>query len=470
MRITIIGAGFSGGALATELMRHAPPDTELRLVGVADSFGRGVAYGESRAEHLLNVRAGELGADPDDVGGFARWLNLGKRAEHGFLPRLAYGEYLYARLQDAIHAARADVRLHVQEAVAVEREGRGYRIVLADGKEFASDIVVLAIGTLPPQRLHGVGPRLLVDPAYIAWPWQRSLAGDEAIDRIAPDARVLIVGSGLTMADTVATLQRRGHRGPITALSRHGLLPQPHAVEPTAPIALPPTVLQAMNSGDVRLLLRALRTLLPILPDWRSLVDALRPYHQAWWKALPQEQRARFLRHLRTHWESARHRLAPEVHALLETLRADGRLHVRAGRILRAQRGQDAVEVLIRERANQRVCAEQFDVLVRATGLETDIQRTSHPLLAQLRDAGLVSADPLGLGLRATGQYEVLDRRGLPVRGLHCIGPLLRGQSWEITAVPELRVAARQLAVQLLRQRAQGRPSAIEALLHAQAH
>ena len=60
--------------------------------------------------------------------------------------------------------------------------------------------------------------------------------------------------------------------------------------------------------------------------------------------------------------------------------------------------------------------------------------------------------------------------RGLPVRGLHCIGPLLRGQSWEITAVPELRVAARQLAVQLLRQRAQGRPSAIEALLHAQAH
>ena len=83
MRITIIGAGFSGGALATELMRHASADTEIRLVGVADSFGRGVAYGESRAEHLLNVRAGELGADPDDVGGFARWLNLGKRAEHG---------------------------------------------------------------------------------------------------------------------------------------------------------------------------------------------------------------------------------------------------------------------------------------------------------------------------------------------------------------------------------------------------
>ena len=57
MRITIIGAGFSGGVLATELMRHAAQSTELRLVGVADSGGRGVAYGEARAEHLLNVGA-----------------------------------------------------------------------------------------------------------------------------------------------------------------------------------------------------------------------------------------------------------------------------------------------------------------------------------------------------------------------------------------------------------------------------
>ena len=62
MRITIIGAGFSGGVLATE----------LRLVGVADSFGRGVAYGESRAEHLHNGHACELGVDPDDIDGFAR--------------------------------------------------------------------------------------------------------------------------------------------------------------------------------------------------------------------------------------------------------------------------------------------------------------------------------------------------------------------------------------------------------------
>jgi uncharacterized NAD(P)/FAD-binding protein YdhS len=96
MRITIVGAGFSGSALASELARQAGPGVELCLVGVPDSYGRGVAYGEARPEHLLNVRASDLGATPDQPGGFADWLNLTDRARGSYLPRLLYGEYLHA--------------------------------------------------------------------------------------------------------------------------------------------------------------------------------------------------------------------------------------------------------------------------------------------------------------------------------------------------------------------------------------
>ena len=201
----------------------------------------------------------------------------------------------------------------------------------------------------------------------------------------------------------------------------------------------------------MRLLLRALLSLAPIVPDWRGLVDALRPYVQGYWKTLPDEERGRFLRHLRSYWEIVRHRLAPSVDEELRQLQAEGQLRVRAGRLLRARRGETAVEVVLRERGQPHALAEQYDVLVRATGLDTDVERTSHPLVGQLRDAGTISADPFGLGLRATPQFEVLDRHAAPVRGLYCIGPLLRGQLWEITAVPELRVAARQLAQQLLK-------------------
>jgi uncharacterized NAD(P)/FAD-binding protein YdhS len=451
MRITIIGAGFTGSVLAAELARLAPVGTDLCLVGNADGFGRGVAYGEARPEHLLNVRARELGATHDQPGEFARWLNLTKRAEESFLPRLVYGEYLYSRLQQAAQVSLAAFNQVQQEAVAVDREGDAFRVTLADGADFLTDRVVLAVGTLPPQRLQGVGPRLLVDPGYIAWPWQKNLRGEDALSKVPAQARVLVVGTGLTMADTVVTLIRRGHQGPITALSRHGLSPHAHLAEPAPPIALPPNVLQALEAGNVRLLLRTLRDLASIVPDWRALVDALRPHTQAWWQRLPEAERARFLRHLRPYWDVVRHRVAPSLHEELEQLRADGRLSIRAGRVLRARRGESAVEVVIRERGQSHASAEQYDVLVRATGLDTDVERTSHPLIGQLRDAGIISAERHALGLRATADYEVLDRHDQPVRGLYCLGPLLRGQLWEIIAVPELRVAAQALARQLLK-------------------
>lgn len=450
MRISIIGAGFSGCALATELARAAPEGVDIQLVGVADTFGRGVAYGEARPEHLLNVRARDLGATADHPGEFAEWLNLTERARTTFLPRLVYGEYLHSRLQAAQQLSLAAFNRISQEAIAIDRDGPAFRVHLADGSDFLSDRVVLTVGALPPQPLPGIGPRLAVHPSYVAWPWQNGLDGIGAIDHIAPNQRVLIIGTGLTMTDVVATLHRRGHRGPITALSRHGLLPQAHTEEPATPISLPPTVLHAINTHDLGELVRALRALTPIVPDWRTLIDALRPYLQTFWRGLAQPQRARFLRHLRSHWEVLRHRLAPPIARELEELRTRGRLRVRAGRLLRARRLSESVEVLIRERGFSHASREEFDVVIRATGFDTDIDRTSHPLIAQLRDSGLITADPLGLGIEASPRFEALDGSGSPVRGLYALGPLLRAQLWEITAVPELRVAARALAKQLL--------------------
>jgi len=42
------------------------------------------------------------------------------------------------------------------------------------------------------------------------------------------DAPVLILGTGLTMVDYVLSLLLEGHKGPIIAISRRGLLPQAH--------------------------------------------------------------------------------------------------------------------------------------------------------------------------------------------------------------------------------------------------
>lgn len=451
MRITIVGAGFSGVALAHTLVHTAPAGTTVYLVGVAESHGKGVAYGEARPEHLLNVRARDLGLTPEAPEDFADWFNLGERGRTAFQPRALYGEYLSDRLA-ALKSADTGVTLHAleREVIAIDRGHRGFHVHLDDGAALISDRVVLAVGALPPAPLAGVGPRLAIHPRYVGWPWQEG-----AIDRIERNARVLVVGTGLTMADVVATLRHRGHAGPITALSRHGLLPQSHNREPTPPVALPPAVLQALATHDLRELVRSIRQLSSVVPDWRPLIDALRPHTQAFWRGLPDHERGQFLRHLRSYWEVARHRVAPKIARQLDALQASGQLQVRAGRLVRAGRGDNAVEALIRDRGSDSVRHEQFDVLVRATGLNSDIARTTHPLLSQMRESGMLAAERHELGLAVTPSFEVLNARGQPVRGLYCLGPLLRGKLWEITAIPELRVAARQLADALLAEREQ---------------
>ena len=50
---------------------------------------------------------------------------------------------------------------------------------------------------------------------------------------VAPNSTILILGTGLTMVDAAIGLSESGHRGPIVAVSRRGLLPRAHTrVEP----------------------------------------------------------------------------------------------------------------------------------------------------------------------------------------------------------------------------------------------
>lgn len=443
--ITLIGAGFCGAALVRELAYRADASTRITLVGMGDTFGSGVAYGAARPEHLLNVRARDLGIDPDEPGGFADALHLGEAGRQAFLPRLAYADYLRGELSAAMASSAAHIVCKPQEAIAAERTQRGYRIFLADGEAFDSDQLVLAVGALAPQALPGIGPRLSVHPRYIGWPWQPG-----ALDGVAPQARVLIVGTGLTMVDVALSLQARGHTGALHAISRRGLVPQAHEAEPGPAVELPPAVQQALRAGDLGAALRGVHRAVRAGAPWRGVVDALRPHLQPMWRKLDTRRRARFLRHLRPYWEAARHRVAPAAAGVLADLRTRGQLQLEAARLLRARWTPEGLEAVLRRRGEEDSRTERYDVLIRATGLDTDIDRTSDPLIAGMREAGLLQADPLGLGVGVDEDFRVRDAAGRALPGLYCLGPLLRGALWEITAVPELRVAARKLARHLL--------------------
>src|SRR5690606_30261428 len=134
----------------------------------------------------------------------------------------------------------------------------------------------------------------------------------------------------------VISLLDQGHKGPILALSRRGLLPHRHEAVTPWPAFLAPPYPESITQLT-RLVRAEVRRAEAAGHGWRGVIDAMRPMMVGLWQALPPAERARFLRHLRPWWEVARHRMAPGVAERIAAARASGQLTVMAGRVLRAE-------------------------------------------------------------------------------------------------------------------------------------
>src|SRR5690606_9891667 len=97
---------------------------------------------------------------------------------------------------------------------------------------------------------------------------------------IPADDPILIIGSGLTMADVVQSLRRQGHKGRIDVVSRHGLVPRRHAAARPLKAESP--------QGSLRDIVRAVRARISEAAaqgyDWRDVIDSLRPATQGIWR------------------------------------------------------------------------------------------------------------------------------------------------------------------------------------------
>jgi uncharacterized NAD(P)/FAD-binding protein YdhS len=171
------------------------------------------------------------------------------------------------------------------------------------------------------------------------------------------------------------------------------------------------------------------------------------------WQRLTQRDRVRFLRHVRVYWDVHRHRLPPEILSRIEALQGRERLHVHAGHIERMQSDGDRIAVTWRIRGTRRNQTIAFDRVINCTGPDYSIARSSAPLWRNLQQCGLCVPDPLGLGLRTGPKGAVIDADGWPGPHLFYLGPMLRADHWEATAVGELRVHAEALAELLATER-----------------
>lgn len=450
--VAIIGSGFCGTLAAVHVLRGGAGGAPLRVVLVNRSGpqARGVAYGTRSERHLLNVPAARMSAFPEDE---AHFLRFAQRAVPGlrggdFVPRRLYGEYLDALLADAERERAPGVRFERRfaDVCAVEPApgGAGLRLALSDGTAVEADRALLALGNYAPADPRIASPGFYASASYVRDPWRPG-----AIDSLPLDRPVLLVGTGLTMVDVALALEARGARAPLTAVSRHGLLPQPHRTLASAPAGdrLPSDLLggPATVRHYLRSVRRAVRQLEAEQVDWREVVGSLRAATPALWQALPTPERRRFLRHLQPYWDVHRHRMAPTVGAALHEMMRSGALRTLAGRILDMRDADGEVVVEVRPRGEPGVRELRVGAVVNCTGPCANVGALREPLLDSLRARGMLRPDALGLGFDVDG-YALVDAAGRPSRLLYYVGPFLKSAHWESTAVPELRVHAARAA------------------------
>jgi hypothetical protein len=222
----IVGTGFCGLMIATEQARlysrlyasnqNLPP-LEIILIDKQEKMG-GVAYSTTDEAFMLNQPASEMSPFSDDPEHFTRWLG-GDKSE--FATRKQYGEYLRQTLKEAFETAAGqgvplDCKIIHDEVETVDFSQEDCAVLHA--KEFGSmetEALVLATG-------HTVSPFLQKfekEPRYFSTPY--SLADVAKTLESDPYKQVMIVGTGQSMLDALATLDALKYEGMIYAVSRH---------------------------------------------------------------------------------------------------------------------------------------------------------------------------------------------------------------------------------------------------------
>lgn len=442
--VAVIGGGYSGAALAYHLVRQiAPGSARIVVFEPRAMLGGGLAYDTDEAVYRINVPAARMTLVPGDDEHFQRWLFDGDALDgddeaatldgHVFARRKDFGRYVAAQLEPLVSAGRIE---HRRACVVGVRpvSGERWHIDTDDGKGLDADVVVIATTHPSPQAPSALARALSGHPRYVA---DTTVA--RALLAIRPRDRVLIVGSGLTAADVIASLGAARHAGLITVVSRRGLRSRGHNFSAQDPFGDFTGVPSRTAVDLLRRVRRAVADAAGAEISWHAVFDALRGQGHEIWKALPVAERRRLVRFLRPYWDVHRFRIAPQIEAVIEQQIEAGRLTFLAASIAGASRTEDdEILVRLRHRHGRGETEERFDAVVITTGPGHNAILSSQPFLAGLAGEGLLQPDRVGLGLEVDQESRAVGRDGQLSSSLYIAGPLARGTFGELMGLPQV--------------------------------
>ena len=433
--LLIIGDGFAATAALVRLRDAGLRKLRILVVGSNERLGPGNAYGCTDAAYRVNVPDRHMTLWPERPEDFPCWarrnvLDPAAATSRGdfYHRRQDYGRYLEERASWAAGYFDSFER-SVGRVVNLEPGRNGHVVTSSAGRRFRARTVLLATGNQSPVWPCAVPLDSAEHHGLIQNPWPGSW-----VKAVESGASVILVGTGLTMIDSAATLKNAGHRGTILAISGSGRLPtaQGDWQDERWPVAAPRdyTALGVMIAARRHIKERSAAGYC-----WQDGYEDFRSVFQSYWHSLSKHERYKLVLHLRSVWNLVRFRPPPQAEAAMRELMESGRLSVRSGQVvdIRKQNSGYVVETRCRQHT-------KGDVIVNCTGPGPD------PLAERLIGDGWCGRDLFGTWLDTSPSLEVLDPAGLPIPGLFAIGPQTAANQGDVIGTAAISRQALKLA------------------------
>ncbi|WP_316784535.1 FAD/NAD(P)-binding protein [Streptomyces sasae] len=487
--IGVVGGGAAAVCLVDALARADGLPGELVVFEPTPHVWRGRAYQVDTEILRVNATPEDMSVREGDGAHFRRWLatragasTTGQDADFRsaayFPARSLYGAYL----EDSARAGLGELRRRgwrvsvLGETVTAARR-MPHQVLLSTGhgRKRCFDHVVLAVGAGGPQDVCG----LRGAPGFLAEPYPLSTT----LRTLADDDHVVVIGSGLTCVDIVLAIAARGHRGPVSVVSRAGVLPavrqRPRSLDLRH---LTPQRLMAVAAasggltvddvwGVARAEFReagaAVHTVVDEIAGVRrdSAVDRLRRHLGAvdspdlalrllqhaipsagptLWSLLREEEKGRILRRHRRTVMSLCCPMPPSSAAVLLALAESGQLEVLAGLRGIRSRAAGGFEVEIAGRARFGA-----DKVVNATSASPEcFAADARPLMSSLIRDRAVGRHPHG-GLQLEPGSGRLVHDGIADRRLYALGSVAAGAQFFTFGIPVLVDQSRRIVAAL---------------------
>lgn len=420
-RILIIGGGATGLIVASNLLRTAKNKTLICIAEPRNILGQGVAYSTEDRGHVLNVPASRMSMYVDELEHFMKWADADKNF---FAPRKVYAEYL----MDSFRAAESNSQVASSEHIPMKvldlkESNDSWMAIFSDGTSREFDVVVVAIGHGPAFELSA---NISSNSTYVADAW-----------RTAPqslEGTLLGIGTGLTFVDHALSHLRRSVSNSVIGISRNGLLPESHLPHRAEPLVVPA---QSRTSPD------AVRNFIESAVDWRAAQDGVRHELPIIWNGWSEDQKNLFLTRDLRWWNVHRHRLAPEVAEEIRDEIAKGRLKVLATELVSMDDSEFGTSAQLANGDSVKV-----DAVLNCLGYRTPGDES---LLGALFKSGVAARGPLNLGLKTNfPEFQIISMDGTVQQNFYALGPVLFGERFETTAIPEIRAQAAAISSSII--------------------